>query len=42
MCEKEDQSKRVETDVYINGEHYVQVTIYDYYGRIVFQNTYKQ
>ena len=47
MCEKEenkreDKSSRTETEVYINGERYIQVIIKDYSGDVVFTNLYKQ
>lgn len=38
---RENKAKKVETDVYINGEHYIQVTITDYYGNVVYSSLYK-
>ena len=44
MAEEEKKSKanRVETEVYINGERYIQVTVTDYYDNIVFSSLYNQ
>lgn len=47
MIDKDDnygkgKASRTETVVYINGERYIQVTVTDYYGNIVFSSLYKQ
>lgn len=45
--EKEDlpptgKARVVKTDLYINGEHYVKVVEYDYFGDVAFESIYKQ
>lgn len=38
----EDKSSRTETTVYIDGQRFIQITIKDYYGNIIFSNLIKQ